>query len=418
MTSPNRAFWLRAAYEEMCSIVKHGTFDLVTEIPPGRKPLQSKWVWKTKKHANGTIERFKGRWVVHGDLQKKGINYTETFAPVTNLVTLHIFLTIVAILDLEMDQLDVISAFLNSQIDTKVFLHQLEGFQLAIEYYCQLHKSIYGLCQGAKSWYMVLHEALTEDDFKRLMADLACWIKRGESLKAACILIAWVDHILIAGSREKINANKAHLVTKFKIEDQGPADMFINIKIKRDRDRRIIYLDQSYYCRDILDLYGMGDCNPCLLPMNPGLSLAKAKTQESLSETEKKRYQVMIGFLGYLMNCSRPDITFAIGKLGLYAACPSEKHLLVAKHVFQYIKGTIDTCMIIGGYLDNLLPNISTFFDTSFANDPDDRRSTFGYMIQFGHTTILWKSKKHKAITLSTTDAEYVATSETTRDIS
>jgi len=135
------------------------------------------------------------------------------------------------------------------------------------------------------------------------MSDLACWIKHrsgkhgsGKDLKAVSMLIAWLDDILTAGSREKINAGKTHLATKFKIKDQGPADVFINIKIKRDRDRRVIYLDQSHY-----------------------LSLAKAKTQESLSETEKKRYQAMIGSLGYLMNCSRPDIAFAVGKLGLYA---------------------------------------------------------------------------------------------------
>jgi len=145
---------------------------------------------------------------------------------------------------------------------------------------------------------MVLYDALTEDEFERLMSDLACWIKHGsgkhrsrKDLKAVSMLIAWVDDILTAGSREKINAGKTHLATKFKIKDQGPADVFINIKIKRDRDRRVIYLDQSHYCRDILDLYGMTDCNPCLLPMNPGVSLAKAKTQESLSETEKKSWK-------------------------------------------------------------------------------------------------------------------------------
>jgi len=166
----------------------------------------------------------------------------------------------------------------------------------------------------------------------------------------------------------------------------------------------------------------MGDCNPCLLPMNPGTTLTKAKPHESLNEVEKKRYQVMIGSLGYLMNCSRPDIAFAVRKLGLYIVCPSEKHLIATKYVFRYIKNTIDAYISIGRYqlLDNSedIPPVSAFFDASFADDVDNRRSMFGYMIQFGRTTILWKSKKHKSVTLSTTDSEYVATTETTREIS
>jgi len=85
-----------------------------------------------------------------------------------------------------------------------------------------------------------------------------------------------------------VNANKTHLASKFKVKDQGPADIFINIKIRRDRERRIIYLDQSHYARDILDLYGMSDCNPCLLPMNPGTTLTKAKPHECLNDVERK----------------------------------------------------------------------------------------------------------------------------------
>jgi len=125
----------------------------------------------------------------------------------TNLVTLYIFLTIVAILDLELDQLDVVSAFLNREIDIEVFLYQLEDIRLIIEYFCKLHKSIYRLYQGAKSWYMVLHDALTEDEFERLMSDLVYWIKyeskkyrSGKDLKAVSMLIAGVDDILTAGS--------------------------------------------------------------------------------------------------------------------------------------------------------------------------------------------------------------------------
>ena len=81
-------------------------------MPANRKALSTKWVWKSKRSPSGTIERFKARWVARGDLQKKGIDYKETFAPVAMLVSLRILLTCVVLLDLELDQLDVVGAFL------------------------------------------------------------------------------------------------------------------------------------------------------------------------------------------------------------------------------------------------------------------------------------------------------------------
>jgi len=97
--------------------------------------------------------------VARGDLQKKGIDYCETFAPVISFPSLRIILTIAAKYDLEIGQLDVISAFLNGLIDTIVYLQQPDGFALDTRV-CILHKSLYGLCQGAKSWYGVLNIAI------------------------------------------------------------------------------------------------------------------------------------------------------------------------------------------------------------------------------------------------------------------
>jgi len=77
-------------------------FEFVKDLPPGRKALGSKWVFLAKKDQAGKIVKFKARWVARGELQKKGINYRETFTPVISLTTLRIMLMIVAVLDLEM----------------------------------------------------------------------------------------------------------------------------------------------------------------------------------------------------------------------------------------------------------------------------------------------------------------------------
>ena len=160
MASANRSHWLKAADDKLRQIVSMGTFELTDSIPPGRRALPSKWVWKAKKHPDGSINKFKARWVVCGDLQRKGVDYFETFAPVANLISLRILLTVVCIQDLELDQLDMVSAFLNGVIDTTVFLHQPQGFSVRDGHYCILCKSLYGLCQAARTWYDRLDNVL------------------------------------------------------------------------------------------------------------------------------------------------------------------------------------------------------------------------------------------------------------------
>lgn len=126
LSSPNQAFWLHAAFEEICQIVRMRTFDFVplSSIPPARSSLPAKWVWKSKRDLHNNIEKFKTRCVVRGDKQIKNIDYKETFAPVAKLTTIRILVTLVAYLDLELDHLDVVSAFLNGDIDTTVYLRQ------------------------------------------------------------------------------------------------------------------------------------------------------------------------------------------------------------------------------------------------------------------------------------------------------
>ena len=100
MASPNCRWWLLAAYQEMCQLAQMGTFVFTDAPPPNRKALATKWIWKTKRSPDGKIERFKARWVARGDLQKKGIDYGETFAPVAMLISIRVLLTLVALLDL------------------------------------------------------------------------------------------------------------------------------------------------------------------------------------------------------------------------------------------------------------------------------------------------------------------------------
>ena len=397
MASPNCGWWLLATYQEMCQLAQMDTFVFTDTPPPDRKALATKWVWKTKRSPDSKIDRFKARWVARGDLQKKGINYGEPFAPVAMLISIRVLLTLVAVLDLELDQLDVVGAFLNGGLESEVYLPQPIGFTLVGNTrICALQKSLYGLCQAARAWYHVLHNELHSLGCRRLVTDMSVWRSpehyHPESLQ---FIAAHIDDILCGSSRATINHTQAHLRSKFEIRDMGPASVFIGLKIIRDRERRLIYIDQSHYGRDILDLYGMAECNPCLVPMaSADQNLGKALDGECLNDAEKKHYQAILGSLGYLMNCSRPDLAFPVNKLSQFVSSPAERHLLALKRVLRYLRGTTNTRMILGAPTsseatsDLLVIEVRGWFDASWA-DNEYSRSTFGYAIVYGYTAFM-----------------------------
>uniref|UniRef100_A0A2N9I7Q6 Retrovirus-related Pol polyprotein from transposon TNT 1-94 n=1 Tax=Fagus sylvatica TaxID=28930 RepID=A0A2N9I7Q6_FAGSY len=116
MSCKESELWYNAMKEEMNSMKSNGVWDLV-ELPNGVKAIGCKWVFKTKKDSLGNIERYKARLVAKGFTQKEGIDYTETFSPVSKKDSLRIILALVAHFDLELQQMDVKTAFLNGDLE-------------------------------------------------------------------------------------------------------------------------------------------------------------------------------------------------------------------------------------------------------------------------------------------------------------
>jgi hypothetical protein len=127
MMSENSKKWLEAMEDELSSMSSNGVWDLV-EIPDGAKRVGCKWVYKTKYDSKGKVERFKARLVAKCFTQRKGIDYTETFSPVSKKDSFQIVMVLVAHYDLELHQMDVKTAFLNGGLQENVYMAQPEGF--------------------------------------------------------------------------------------------------------------------------------------------------------------------------------------------------------------------------------------------------------------------------------------------------
>ena len=143
--------WFHAMEEELKSMDQNQVWDLV-ELPKGCKRVGCKWVFKTKRDSIGNIERYKARLVAKGFTQKDGIDYKETFSPVSKKDSLRIIMALVAHYDLELHQMDVKTAFLNGNLEEEIYMDQPEGFSVKGKEHmvCKLKKSIYGLKQASR----------------------------------------------------------------------------------------------------------------------------------------------------------------------------------------------------------------------------------------------------------------------------
>lgn len=127
MQCSNAAKWHKAACEEIDTLMENSIFELV-QLPPGCKAIGSRWVFKIKRNANGSIERYKGRLVAKGCSQRPGWNFIETFAPTPKWIVLRAILAIASAEDLELESVDISSAFLHGEIDSEIYMQQPEGF--------------------------------------------------------------------------------------------------------------------------------------------------------------------------------------------------------------------------------------------------------------------------------------------------
>jgi hypothetical protein len=113
--------WQKSMDEKMRSLLENSTWELV-ERPKGVKPIPMKWVYKVKRDTQGNVERYKSRLVAKGFLQKQGVDFEEVYTPVSKHTTLRALLAIVAQQDLELQQLDVKTAFLNGELEEEIYM--------------------------------------------------------------------------------------------------------------------------------------------------------------------------------------------------------------------------------------------------------------------------------------------------------
>ncbi|KAL0533174.1 hypothetical protein IC582_030389 [Cucumis melo] len=151
LSSVDVNLWQEAINDEMDSLESNRTWHLV-DLPPRCKAIGCKWVLRKKLKPDGSVDKYKARLVAKGFRHRKNINFFDTFSPVTRITSIRVLISITALNNLLIHQMDVKTAFLNGDLEEEIYMEQPEGFIVHGQEskVCKLNKSLYGLKQALK----------------------------------------------------------------------------------------------------------------------------------------------------------------------------------------------------------------------------------------------------------------------------
>ena len=399
--------WREAMRKEVEALGNNGTWTVST-LPMGKKALGSKWVYKIKYHADGTIERYKARLVVFGNHQIEGLDYTETFAPTAKMVTVRTFLAVAAIRGWELHQMDVHNAFLHGDLEEEVYMRFPPGFTApGADKVCRLRKSLSGLRQALRCWFAKLAAALVQYGFQQSGSDYSLFTFRRD--KVQLTILVYVDDLVIGGNdSDAIHAFKTYLNDCFRMKDLGKLKYFLGLEVARNSTG--IFLCQRKYALDIISETGLLGAKPAGTPMEQNHHLALAK-DEILPDFMP--YRRLIGRLIYL-TITRPELSYCVHILAQFLQEPRHSHWEAALRVVRFLKLHPGQGLLLRS---NSSLHLTAYCDADWASCTLTRRSLTAYFVFLGDSPISWQTKKQHTVSRSSAEAEYRSLASTTCEL-
>ncbi|WVZ70173.1 hypothetical protein U9M48_018860 [Paspalum notatum var. saurae] len=340
-------------HEELENFERNHVRDLV-EPPPNRRPIGTKWVFKNKRGENGMVVRNKARLLVW-----KPLGFCLPLRP---LKASNCSKWISSL------------AFPNGFIEEEVYVRQHPGFESArfSDRVYKLRKALYGPKQAPRAWYARL-----------------------KSFCSSPVRI-YVDDIIFGGSSHALVSSFAEQMSSL----MGELQFFLGLQIKQGPEGTFVH--QAKYTRDILKKFEMGDSKPMTIPMSTNTALDADEDGEAV---DQKEFREMIGSLLYL-TATRPDIQFAVCLCARHQASPRTSHRQAVKRIFRYLKLTPELGLWYSSGSSLSLRGLS---DADHAGCRIDRKSTSGTCQLLETSLVSWSSRKQASVSLSTTEAEYIA---------
>jgi len=268
---------------------------------------------------------------------------------------------------------------------------------------CRLNKSLYGIKQAARCWNTKFTYFLQKFNLVPCESEKCIYVGK---INNVCVFLAlFVDDGLIACESHVIldliidELNKSFEITL------GDASMFVGLQIERDRIEKSMRIHQKAYIAQVIERFGMSKAKSVSVPADPHVTLDSVEEDEL--DISNIPYREAVGSLMFLAVISRPDIAFAVNVLSRFLNKYNRNQWNVVKHVFKYLIGTAELGIMYKSGENNFV--LEGYSDADFAGDINTRRSTTGYVFMLAYGPITWSSQRQKSVTLSTTEAEYVA---------
>jgi transposase InsO family protein len=412
LASADAPRWREAVASELESHRINATWQL-SELPAGRVPIQSRWVFKVKVGKDGLPSRWKARLVAKGFQQRANVDYVwdELFSPTLRWQSFRLLCAIAVQHRLHLHLLDVATAFLVPTLNEQIYMTLPPGtpYDLPEGHVLLLKKCLYGLRQSPKRWSEEIDSSLRHLGFVASDADPCLYTRLDVDGKVDAVLGLFVDDVAIAcKTMDQMTKLKDSLKARYSMTDAGPMDWFLGVRVDYDIKAGFLALSQAAYATDILRRFNMEECRTVSVPMEARLQVVEGVAdKEEIVFMLDKDYSALVGALLYLANCTRPDLAYAVNQLARFMSNPRRVHWLAALRVLRYVRATVTYEL---RYIrEEETFTLQGFSDSDWGGDTATRRSTAGYVFICAYAAISWKSTLQKTVAISTCEAEIMA---------
>jgi hypothetical protein len=417
LRGPDCHAWTKAMRNEIENFLdrKVWTPTKLWKLRQGQRPIKVKWVFKKKNEQDGSI-RYKGRIVVKGYVQIPGIDFTHTHSPVAQDSSIKIVLGIALMKGWGVEMIDIEAAFLEADLDEDIYIEWPEGLaefgyftNEEMENEClKLEKAMYGCVQSPLMFFRAYSKHLKAIGLSQSLADPCIWYKvlNGELV---LVVAVYVDDCIVIGLKTEIDRFKKDVQKRFKITDLGPIKKHLGVWYERcmDKDGEYFVMTMKKYQDDIISDWEQvtgTKSRPANTPGFPGESLMK----NTGDEVDKENYRKILGRLMWFTRKLMPECGNAIRELATSMDNPGEEHWRAMKRLVGYIAKTETVELRLMKPKDL---KVYAYVDSNYATNKETRKSVTGFILTIGGCLVSYSSKSQPSVTLSSTEAEYVAAS-------
>ena len=446
--------WIASMELEIGALMKHDTWELVSidDVPHNRKIVKSRFVYTIKYNRDGTVERFKSRFVACGYSQVKGFDYESTFSATLRSTSFRMLCAIAAGKKLTLEHFDVTNAFTQSEIDAEIYVQAPPGQFTPKDNQGRpkvllLKKALYGTKQASKLWQDTLVRHLMKMGYTQLKNDPCVFIKHKSS--HVMRVGVYVDDVIVAHDSPALLEEFKREFTGaggFNATYKGKLDWFLGMAIDQHADHTIS-VHQSKYIEKLLDKFVPSHSTSTRMhsmPCNPESfqRLTKSRSPDEKERVSKLPYMELIGSLLYLSTMTRPDIAYHMSVLCSFMHDPSIDCFNAAVDLLLFIGSTkhyhlrYDGCVHVPHRVDHAKHRIpkahgivagkelvenncgfSAYSDASWHKGDELGYNMFGYVVYLYGGPVAFSAKRLKVVALSSAEAEYAAASYSCKEI-